>query len=75
MNQSNKYLQSFSGFEHIVRASKSLCNHLELILQEKEIDSDVRVKNLNILKMIMYLYTQIMKTKDTKLATDVSILI
>ncbi|XP_022814014.1 condensin complex subunit 1 [Spodoptera litura] len=58
------------GFEHIVRASKSLCNHLELILQDKEIDSDLRIKNLNILKMMMYLYTQIMKTKDTKLATD-----
>ncbi|KAH9629496.1 hypothetical protein HF086_015826 [Spodoptera exigua] len=58
------------GFEHIVRASKSLCNHLELMFQDKEIDSDLRNKNLNILKMMMYLYTQIMKTKDTKLATD-----
>ncbi|CAD0201294.1 unnamed protein product [Chrysodeixis includens] len=58
------------GFDHIVRATKSLCNHLEQILQEKEIDSEVRVKNLNILKMIMYLFTQIMKTKDTKLAAD-----
>ncbi|KAJ8722132.1 hypothetical protein PYW08_004534 [Mythimna loreyi] len=58
------------GFEHIIRASKSLCNHLEPIVQEQEIDSEVRTKNLNILKMIMYLFTQIMKTKDTKLAAD-----
>nr|XP_049694078.1 condensin complex subunit 1 [Helicoverpa armigera] len=58
------------GFEHIVRASKSLCNHMDLVLQEPEIDADVRVKNLNILKMMMYLFTQIMKTKDTKLAAD-----
>ena len=65
-------LTNFLGFEHIIRASKSLCNHLEPIVQEQEIDPDVRTKNLNILKMMMYLFTQIMKTKDTKLAADVS---
>lgn len=58
------------GFDHIIRAAKNLCSHLELILQEQELDVDVRVKNLNITKMIMYLFTQIMKTKDTKLAAD-----
>lgn len=63
----------FTGFDHIVRAAKNLCNHLELIFQDKEIDPDVRVKNLNIVKMIMYLFSQIMKTKDAKLAADVSI--
>lgn len=55
-----------------MRAAKSVCNHLEMIVQEQEIDADVRVKNLNILKMLMYLFTQIMKTKDSKLAADVS---
>lgn len=67
------FLTNFLGFDHIIRASKSLCNHLEPIIQEQEIDPDVRTKNLNILKMMMYLFTQIMKTKDTKLAADVSI--
>ncbi|XP_028168490.1 condensin complex subunit 1 [Ostrinia furnacalis] len=58
------------GFDHIVRAAKNLCNHLELIFQDQEIDPEVRVKNLNIVKMIMYLFSQIMKTKDIKLAAD-----
>ncbi|CAH0398311.1 unnamed protein product [Chilo suppressalis] len=58
------------GFDHIVRAAKNLCNHLELLFQDQEIDNDVRVKNLNIVKMVMYLFTQVMKTKDTKLAAD-----
>lgn len=61
-----------SGFDHIVRAAKNLCNHLELIFQDQEIDAEVRVKNLNVVKMIMYLFSQIMKTKDIKLAADVS---
>lgn len=42
-------------------------------MQNQEIDADVRMKNLNIVKMVLYLYTQIMKTKDVKLATDVSL--
>ncbi|KAM3965310.1 LOW QUALITY PROTEIN: CAP-D2 condensin subunit [Aphomia sociella] len=58
------------GFDHIVRAAKNLCNQLELIFQDQEIDADVRVKNLNIVKMTLYLFTQVMKTKDTKLAAD-----
>ncbi|KAL0838771.1 hypothetical protein ABMA28_016820 [Loxostege sticticalis] len=58
------------GFDHIVRAAKNLCNHLELIFQDQEIDAEVRVKNLNVVKMIMYLFSQIMKTKDIKLAAD-----
>lgn len=57
-----------------MRAAKGLCNHLELILQDNEIDRDLRVKNLNIVKMTMYLFTQIMKVKDVKLAADVSTL-
>lgn len=61
------------GFDHIVRTVKNLCGHLELILQDQEIDADLRVKNLNLVKMTMYLFTQIMKTKDAKLAADVSI--
>lgn len=55
-----------------MRAAKGLCNHLELILQDNEIDPELRVKNLNIVKMTMYLLTQIMKVKDVKLAADVS---
>lgn len=43
-----------------------------MILQDNEIDPDLRVKTLNIVKMTMYLFTQIMKVKDTKLAADVS---
>lgn len=66
------FLSITKGFDHIVRAVKNLCNHLELIFQDKEIDPDVQKKNLNIVKMIMYLFTQVMKTKDTKLAADVS---
>ncbi|KAI5637231.1 non-SMC mitotic condensation complex subunit 1, n-term domain-containing protein [Phthorimaea operculella] len=58
------------GFDHIIRATKSLCTHLEQIFQEKELDEDVRKTNLNIVKMTMYLFTQIMKVKDTKLAAD-----
>ncbi|XP_047533582.1 condensin complex subunit 1 [Vanessa atalanta] len=58
------------GFDHIVRTVKNLCGHLELILQEQVIDADIRMKNLNIVKMTMYLFTQIMKTKDAKLAAD-----
>lgn len=61
------------GFDHVVRTVKNLCGHLELILQDQEIDADLRVKNLNLVKMTMYLFTQIMKTKDAKLAADVSI--
>lgn len=55
-----------------MRAAKALCNHLELILQDSEIDLELRVKNLNIVKMTLYLFTQIMKVKDVKLAADVS---
>lgn len=62
----------FPGFDHIVRTAKHLCSHLEFIFQEKEIETDLRTKNLNILKMVMYLFTSIMKTKDSKLAADVS---
>ncbi|XP_045448315.1 condensin complex subunit 1 [Melitaea cinxia] len=58
------------GFDHVVRTVKNLCGHLELILQDQEIDADLRVKNLNLVKMTMYLFTQIMKTKDAKLAAD-----
>ncbi|KAL4715966.1 hypothetical protein ACJJTC_013266, partial [Scirpophaga incertulas] len=58
------------GFDHIVRSVKSLCNNLELIFQDQEIASEVRLKNLNIIKMVIYLYSQIMKTKDIKLAAD-----
>lgn len=43
-----------------------------MILQDNEIDPELRIKNLNIVKMTMYLFTQIMKVKDTKLAADVS---
>ncbi|XP_075978130.1 CAP-D2 condensin subunit [Anticarsia gemmatalis] len=57
------------GFDHIMRATKNLCNHFEMLFQE-EIDADMRTKNLNILKMMMYLFTQIMKVKDVKLAAD-----
>lgn len=65
-------MNMFSGFDHIIRAARNLCNHLEMILQDNEIDADLRAKNLNIVKMIMYLFTKIMKVKDTKLASDVS---
>ncbi|XP_063383933.1 condensin complex subunit 1 [Cydia fagiglandana] len=58
------------GFDHLVRTAKALCSHIELIMQDQELDADLRVKNLNIVKMVMYLYTQIMKTKDVKLAAD-----
>lgn len=58
------------GFDHIVRAVKNMCNNFELLFQDNEIDADLRIKNLNILKMLMYLFTQIMKTKDAKLAAD-----
>ncbi|XP_045498529.1 condensin complex subunit 1 [Colias croceus] len=58
------------GYEHILRTVKSLCTFLEPILQEKEIESDVRTKYLNVVKMTLYLFTQIMKTKDAKLAAD-----
>ncbi|XP_052741193.1 condensin complex subunit 1 [Bicyclus anynana] len=58
------------GFEHILRTVKSLCAHLEPILQEQTIDEDVRVKNSNIVKMVIYLFTEIMKIKDVKLAAD-----
>ncbi|XP_048478584.1 condensin complex subunit 1 [Plutella xylostella] len=58
------------GFDHITRAAKNMCNHLEVIFQDKEIDPDVRVKNLNVVKMTMYLFSSIMKTKDAKLAAD-----
>ncbi|XP_061383844.1 condensin complex subunit 1 [Danaus plexippus] len=58
------------GFDHVLRTVKNLCTHLEPILQEKTIDSDIRVKNLNIVKMVMYLFSHIMKTKDAKLAAD-----
>lgn len=59
----------------MLRAAKSLCSHLELIFQDQDINAEVRVKNLNILKMIMYLFINIMKTKDIKLAADVSLFI
>ncbi|CAK1580335.1 unnamed protein product [Parnassius mnemosyne] len=58
------------GFEHILRSVKSLCNQLETIFQEQDIDPDIRIKYLNVVKMVMYLFTQIMKTKDAKLAAD-----
>ncbi|CAG5045986.1 unnamed protein product [Parnassius apollo] len=58
------------GFEHILRSVKSLCNQLEAIFQEQDIDPDIRSKYLNVVKMVMYLFTQIMKTKDVKLAAD-----
>ncbi|XP_072949314.1 condensin complex subunit 1 isoform X2 [Epargyreus clarus] len=58
------------GFDHMVRTAKNLCTHLDPILKEQDIDADVRTKNLNIVKMVMYLFTQIMKTKDAKLAAD-----
>lgn len=58
------------AFDHIDRAAKKLCPHLEVIFQEKEIDTDVRTKNLNCVKMILYLFTSIMKVKDSKLATE-----
>ncbi|XP_069359396.1 condensin complex subunit 1 isoform X2 [Maniola hyperantus] len=58
------------GFDHMARTVKSLCVHLEPILQEQTIDEDLRVKNLNIVKMIMYLFTEIMKIKDVKLTAD-----
>ncbi|CAH0715490.1 unnamed protein product, partial [Brenthis ino] len=58
------------GFDHLVRTVKNLCGHLENILQDQIIDADIRVKNLNIVKMTMYLFTQIMKLKDAKLAAD-----
>ncbi|CAK1551134.1 unnamed protein product [Leptosia nina] len=58
------------GYDHILRTVKNLSNTLEPILQELEIDSEVRNKNLNIVKMVVYLFTQIIKTKDTKLAAD-----
>ncbi|KAG6452841.1 hypothetical protein O3G_MSEX007806 [Manduca sexta] len=32
------------GFDHVMRAAKNLCNHLELILQDKEIDNDQSTK-------------------------------
>lgn len=70
----NVYIFMISvGYDHIQRTVKNLSNILEPILQENEIDSDVRTKNLNIVKMTLYLFTQIMKTKDIKLAADVSI--
>ncbi|XP_038209881.1 condensin complex subunit 1-like [Zerene cesonia] len=58
------------GYEHILRTVKALCTFLEPILQEKEIESDVRTKYLNVVKMTMYLFTQIIKTKDAKLTAD-----
>ncbi|XP_039753451.1 condensin complex subunit 1 [Pararge aegeria] len=58
------------GFEHMIRTVKSLCVHLEPILQEQTLDEDLRVKNLNIVKMVMYLFTEIIKIKDVKLAAD-----
>ncbi|XP_041979306.1 condensin complex subunit 1 [Aricia agestis] len=58
------------GFDHLTRTIKNLCTHLEPILKEQTIDADVRIKNLNIVKMVLYLFTQIMKTKDAKLAAE-----
>lgn len=58
------------GYDHILRTVKNLSSYLEPILQERDIDSEVRTKNLNIVKMTIYLFTQIMKTKDTKVAAD-----
>ncbi|CAF4904025.1 unnamed protein product [Pieris macdunnoughi] len=58
------------GYDHILRTIQNLSSYLEPILQERDIDSEVRNKNLNIVKMTIYLFTQIMKTKDTKVAAD-----
>lgn len=65
------YALSLSGFDHITRSATHLCNHLAQVFQDKEIDTDLRNKNLNIVKMTLYLFTQIMKVKDVKLAADV----
>lgn len=62
----------FPGFDHITRSAKHLCNHLEQIFQNNEFETDWRNKNLNIVKMTMYLFTQLMVIKDVKLAADVS---
>ncbi|XP_068633143.1 condensin complex subunit 1 [Battus philenor] len=58
------------GFDHILRAVKCLCNQLETIFQNQDIDTEVRCKYLNIVKMVMYLFTQVMKTKNAKLAAE-----
>ncbi|KPI95576.1 Condensin complex subunit 1 [Papilio xuthus] len=58
------------GYEHILRTVKCLCNQLEVIFQEQEIATETRCKYLNIVKMVMYLFTEIMKTKDAKLTAD-----
>lgn len=65
------FVHWFLGFDHLVRTVKNLCGHLEALLQS-QIEMDIRVKNLNIVKMTLYLFTQIMKIKDAKLAADVS---
>ncbi|KPJ08507.1 Condensin complex subunit 1 [Papilio machaon] len=57
-------------YEHILRTVKCLCNQLEVIFQEQEIATETRCKYLNIVKMVMYLFTEIMKTKDAKLTAD-----
>lgn len=51
---------------------KCLCSQLEEIFQEQEIATETRCKYLNVVKMVMYLFTEIMKTKDAKLTADVS---
>ncbi|VVC91230.1 unnamed protein product [Leptidea sinapis] len=58
------------GFDHILRTTKGINNCLEPLLQDNEINSETRTKYLNITKMTLYLHTQIMKTKDAKLAAD-----
>ncbi|XP_065218863.1 condensin complex subunit 1 [Planococcus citri] len=69
-----KILRSFYD-DVIVKQSKLLYNNLSSILVEEEIDSELRLKMLNITKMLLYIIIELMKSFQEKIDKTYSLVL